>query len=137
MYVVKYVGEIVPYVRMTRRGKFADQRAQKYLAWKSAAGFAFKADLGGAEPLGREPLAAGLLVRGAAHTRDLDNILKGVLDAANGVVIADDRWVDRLVAVRIEGESEILFAAGTVNEFDKICQLIFQAAMLDKSEDVV
>ena len=38
------------------------------------------------------------------HNRDLDNEIKAVLDAAQGVVFEDDRWIDEISAWRQRGD---------------------------------
>lgn len=98
-------GKPIPYVRMTRRGKFVNPRAQAYLSSKDALALQMRAQMQ-QEPLGREPLRVVLrfkYTRGADHRRDLDNEVKAVLDAANGVVWEDDRWVDEIMAWRGDG----------------------------------
>lgn len=51
------------------------------------------------EPLIKD-VAAELLFVGASKTADLDNLVKAVLDAANGVAFIDDRQVCELHAVK-------------------------------------
>ena len=99
-FVIK--GEIKPYVRMTRRGKWSSPQAQEYLASKAAIQMQLKAQMAGREPLGREPLSVRLWIRVSErlHTKDLDNQIKAILDACNGIVWADDRWVDAIHAQR-------------------------------------
>lgn len=99
-FVIK--GEIKPYVRMTRRGKWTNPQAQEYLASKAAIQMQLKAQMAGREPFGREPLSVRLWIRVSErlHTKDLDNQIKAVLDACNGIVWADDRWVDAIHAQR-------------------------------------
>lgn len=99
-FVIK--GEIKPYVRMTRRGKWCSPQAQEYLASKAAIQMQLKAQMAGREPLGREPLSVRLWIRVSErlHTKDLDNQIKAILDACNGIVWADDRWVDAIHAQR-------------------------------------
>jgi Holliday junction resolvase RusA-like endonuclease len=98
----------VPYVRMTQRGKYVDARAQGYLSSKMAMALKMRTQMNaqGREPFGRDPLGVEIefvYERGADHRRDCDNEIKAVLDAANGVVWADDRWVDEIRAVRRGG----------------------------------
>jgi Holliday junction resolvase RusA-like endonuclease len=66
-------------------------------------------EMGPRPPFGREPLAVRILVscrNGPDHHRDLDNILKALLDAANGIVYEDDRWVDVVSISREVGEED-------------------------------
>ena len=100
-------GKPTPYVRMTRRGKWVKPDAQRYLKSQGALRKQMVEQMRGGEPFGREPLGVALTFqyeRGADHRRDLDNEIKAVLDAANGVVWADDCWVDSISAVRRAGE---------------------------------
>lgn len=96
-------GKPVPYVRMTQRGKFVRPEAKRYLASKAWLANQMRAQMAGRPPLGREPLIVHLefwYTRGPDHRRDLDNEIKAVLDAGNGIVWEDDRWIDVIVASR-------------------------------------
>jgi Holliday junction resolvase RusA-like endonuclease len=95
-------GEIKPYVRMTRRGKWGSPQAREYLASKAAIQMQLRAQMAGREPFGREPLSVRLWIRVSErlHTKDLDNQIKAILDACNTIVWADDRWIDDISAVR-------------------------------------
>lgn len=83
---------------MTRRGKFVNPRAQKYLASKDALAFNMKSSmaLNGFEMIpGQTPFSVMIVVHHTrGHQADLDNILKAILDAGNGVLYPDDRWCD-------------------------------------------
>lgn len=101
-----YDGEVVPAVRMTARGKWLP-RAQRYLAANVAMAMAFKAQMHtqGHEPFGRVPLMVCITITDKrGHICDVDNLAKAVLDAANGIVWKDDRWIDMLYVVRDVGE---------------------------------
>lgn len=95
-------GEIKPYVRMTRRGKWGSPQAQEYLASKAEIQAQLKEQMCGRELLGREPLRVRVIfsVADRLHTKDLDNQVKAILDACNGIVWEDDRWVDHILAWR-------------------------------------
>jgi Holliday junction resolvase RusA-like endonuclease len=83
--------------------------AQEYLASKAAIALQFRSQMAGGEMIGRHPLGVEILFcrTGGFHHCDLDNLVKGVLDAANGIVYADDRWIDSIIANRIaHGGSE-------------------------------
>ena len=41
---------------------------------------------------------------GGWHNADLDNQIKAVVDAANGIVWPDDRWIDSLYGARKAGD---------------------------------
>lgn len=106
---------IKPYVRMTQRGKWVKPEAQQYLnnqtalmtlirnqmQWQSAEMY----------PNGT-PLKVIMQVwthTSQGHKADLDNILKAVMDASQGIVFEDDRWIDEFQVVRHIGEKQHLF----------------------------
>ena len=93
-------GAVKPYVRMTRRGKYIRPQAQEYLTSKRTLGWQMKATMSqhGWEMFPRGPLSVACVFfsRRGLHGRDLDNEIKAVLDAANGIVYPDDRWVDAI-----------------------------------------
>jgi len=95
-------GAVKPYVRMTQRGKWTNAQAHEYLASRMSLALQAKAQMAGRAPLGRVPLRVHITfaVSERMHTKDLDNLIKAVLDALNGVVWEDDRWVDEISAVR-------------------------------------
>lgn len=120
-------GKIKPYVRMTQKGKFIRVRngkptqAAEYLDSKAALQWQFKAQMVGREPFGREPLCVSITVfyQGGFHNHDLDNVIKAILDAMNGIVYPDDRWIDAICAVRGSADDEELSAVvrvGTLAE---------------------
>lgn len=121
------VGKIKPYVRMTRKGKFVRVRngkltqAAEYLDSREALQWQFKAQMMGREPFGREPLCVSITVfyQNGFHNHDLDNVIKAILDAMNGIVYPDDRWIDAVCAVRGSADDEELSAVvrvGTLAE---------------------
>jgi Holliday junction resolvase RusA-like endonuclease len=99
---------VVPYVRMTRRGKHK-LRAQRYISNQHSLGWLIKIEMQsrGIQIFGREPLQVEVVIEEARpepdHRRDGDNLLKAVLDAANGILWADDRWIDGANIVRTGG----------------------------------
>jgi len=96
-------GKPTPYVRMTQRGKWVKPAAIRYRNSKAAVAVQMRQQMKGREKFGKEPLGVKLTFcyeRGADHRRDLDNEIKAMLDAANGIVWEDDRWVDEIVAGR-------------------------------------
>ncbi len=107
------VGPVKPYVRMTRRGKYVNPQAQQYLASKEALCWQLKGGMIAEEypRLGREPLRVEITFGWVNHRQDLDNLVKAVLDACNGIVWEDDRWVDVIEARREErpGQSEFIW----------------------------
>ena len=96
-------GVIKPYVRMTQRSQYANPQAREYIASRNR----LRDDMRtlmlfhGWQTIPRGvPLAVSVVVGWLRHNQDLDNIVKAVLDAANGVVYEDDCWIDMLVAQR-------------------------------------
>lgn len=108
MLVFAITGKIKPYVRMTQNSKWTDEQAQEYLASKAAIGWQLTQQMAaqGARILGREPIEARIsfTIAGGMHRADLDNLVKAVLDAAQGIVMEDDRWVDMIEAKRETGK---------------------------------
>lgn len=100
--------EVVPYVRMTQRGKWVRPEALRYRAnqetWRGHyADQMIYLDL---EPLPeRTPLRfdIDLTIPRGLHYCDLDNLYKALADAANGILFPDDRWIDAHRAVRRQG----------------------------------
>jgi len=99
-----------PYVRMTRGGKWVRPEAQEYLSSQRNLANEFKRQM--AEQ-GRTMVPRGVpiaIISLAIHhvhgfnNRDLDNEVKAVLDAAQGVVFEDDRWIDEISAWRQRGD---------------------------------
>lgn len=93
------LGPIVPYVRMTQRGKYVRRNAQRYLASKASIGWQLKQQ----RPL---LLDGKVSVRVECRYRargDLDNILKALLDAANGILWTDDKQIDEASITRGDG----------------------------------
>lgn len=101
---------IKPYVRMTRSGKWVKPEAQQYLASKGrlAARIREQLHLQGKEPYpGQTPLKVVIRLyapTNPGHRCDLDNQVKAILDACNGVAFPDDRWVDQIDAQRFHGQ---------------------------------
>ena len=95
----------VPYVRMTQRGKWVKQDARKYLASQGQIRQALHSIMS-REGWGLIHSGQPLVVRidivhsHGFHGRDLDNEAKAILDAAQGVVFENDRWVDGIFLTR-------------------------------------
>ena len=103
-------GKIKPAVRMTRRGKYVSRQALEYLASKSAIQWQLKNQM---QHNGWSMLPAGtplsvsvvfLVPSSVGHTQDTDNLLKTTMDAAQGIVFANDLWVDHIEARRVIGD---------------------------------
>lgn len=91
-----YAEKIKPYVRMTQKGKWMDPQAREYMASKNQLAYALRTQMlrYGYEPiLPKTPFAVSLHYQAPNIFQfDLDNVLKAVMDAANGIVFTDDRW---------------------------------------------
>jgi len=101
-----FAGKIKPYVRMTRRSKYANPAAQEYLASKEAIQWQMKQQMGAAGMLAAQTPLSVIIefhIRERMHTMDLDNLIKAILDAGNGIAYPDDRWIDQIVARRRPG----------------------------------
>lgn len=109
--VIVLNGKPKPYVRMTQRGKWVKPEAQAYLASKAdfAEQMREKMRRRGRGPFPRRvPLHVDIAfyyANGADHKRDLDNEVKAILDAGNGVVWADDCWIDGINTWRGKSDS--------------------------------
>ncbi len=109
-FVIK--GKIKPYVRMTQRSKYCDPQAQEYLASQENLAWVLQTHMSvnGWEMLpGQSPLSVSVVFTfpGGWHNADLDNQIKAVVDAAKGIVWADDRWIDHLDGDRKAGDDYV------------------------------
>jgi len=118
-YTFTLTGAFTPYVRMTRRGKFVQPRAQEYIASQSALEiqYANQMALNDWEILpAHTPLSISILVFMPAnhlHCQDADNQLKALIDAAKGIVFPSDMWIDEIFFTRhtdILSEFKVQFA---------------------------
>ena len=110
-YTFNLTGKIIPAVRMTNRSKFGDPRAQAYLVSQMDLKWQLKQQMQENDwPMLPEktPLAVELQIgTDQLHTCDIDNCLKSVLDSANKIIYADDRWIDKVSAWRyVAGEDK-------------------------------
>ena len=103
-------GTFKPYVRMTQRGKWVRPEAQEYLASKADLARQFQCARLDMLPA-QTPLAVSIVIehKHGFHNRDLDNEVKAILDAAQGIVFVDDRWVDQIYAQRHRGQTDRIF----------------------------
>lgn len=99
-------GYCIPYTRMTRRGKFVNSRALRYLESQERVAWQYRKQM-----VGREMLTGPLSVRILAcvpkskhHRSDIDNIGKGLVDAAQGIVFKNDLWIDELYIKRVQSK---------------------------------
>jgi len=100
-------GHVKPYVRMTQRGKWTSKQAQQYLTSKAALAYQIQQTvnrIGQRRPLFAKDLALTVWLEfqlmSHLHRSDLDNQVKAILDAMNGLVYHDDRQVDEIIASR-------------------------------------
>ncbi len=106
IYSFQFVGRFKPYVRMTQRSKWVNAQAQEYLTSKARLRQRFQEEMLFSAwdmlPKGVH-LAAQIVIRapGGLNNRDLDNEVKAILDAAQGIVFPDDRWFNLLFAFKI------------------------------------
>ena len=114
--------EVVPYVRMTKRGKWVDERAKRYLVNKEVIQYCIKGQMKkyGYEKLpGQTPLYVDLFLKVLSHQGhkcDIDNLAKAVLDACNNLVYPDDRWEE--YNSRNEAKKEGILRALQILEFN-------------------
>lgn len=97
---------IIPYVRMTRKGKYVNERAQAYMANQDLLKFRLK-EIMQERKFIMLPHATTLNVKlqfyrlqPDMHTSDLDNLIKAVCDSMNKIVYPDDRWIDHFIIDR-------------------------------------
>ena len=89
------LGRPIPAVRMTQRGKYVKDRAQKYLAYKDAVGWAAKLE---GCTITKDAVAVEVHIYLAGGKEgDADNYAKAICDSLNGIAWEDDRQVRRLV----------------------------------------
>jgi Holliday junction resolvase RusA-like endonuclease len=94
---------IFPYVRMTQKTKFTDPTAQMYLRNKGILKFYLQQqmDAGEFSIFTKQPMGCDLSFNVVQlHKCDLDNLVKAVLDAAQGIVFTNDSWIDSISARR-------------------------------------
>ena len=101
-YKFAIIGRIVPAARMTQNGMWKRQ-PKRYLNWKEKAALQFKTQMYTRRLFTkRTPLAVRIRISQAhsLRTSDLDNNIKALLDAAQGIVFEDDRDVHEIDAFR-------------------------------------
>jgi crossover junction endodeoxyribonuclease RusA len=104
-------GRPMPAVRMTRRSKFVDPRAQAYLASKTDIQYQLKAQMIEKDYkmlAGQTPLGVVIAVSYTSHknNHDLDNIVKNLQDSMQGIVYQNDCWIDHISATRKLGKRD-------------------------------
>ena len=97
---------IIPYVRMTRKGKYVNERAQAYLANQDLLKIRLKEIMRDRNFImlpPATPMSVKLVfyrLQPDMHTSDLDNLQKAVCDSMNKIVYPDDRWIDHFIIDR-------------------------------------
>ena len=101
--------KIIPYVRMTRNGKWVDKRAQEYLNNKAWLVHQIKEQ--GCEMLAEKtPLAVTIQIETPTpYKGDLDNLVKAILDAAQHIVFRNDCWIAEIYATREKAKEHRAF----------------------------
>jgi Holliday junction resolvase RusA-like endonuclease len=104
-------GKFQPYTRRTHQGRHSE-RAKAYHASQNEIGWQLKRQMAmhGWEMLAeRTPLGVKgrIVMKSALHRPDLDNQAKALLDAAQGIVFKDDRWIDEAHWTRELGNEDI------------------------------
>jgi Holliday junction resolvase RusA-like endonuclease len=94
-----YLGHVKPYVRMTKNGKWVDPQAQQYIANQTEIKYSLKGQMTG-EIFDKVPICISGAIFSKSRKGDLDNIVKAVLDAMQGIVFTNDLWIDRIVFTR-------------------------------------
>lgn len=96
--IVQIPGRPVPAARprVTKNGTYYPERYQEWLA--VAKTYTRQAWLGKAPMSGRVEVTA--VFTGAHGAADIDNLIKGALDALQGIVIVNDKQVTELQVVR-------------------------------------
>lgn len=89
-------GRIVPYTRMTRRGKFVNPRAKQYLASQEALAWQFKEQCTEMLPERTPLLVIAIIETPTPHVGDIDNLTKALIDSAQGIVFPNDSWIDSI-----------------------------------------
>lgn len=104
-------GRPVPAVRMTQSSKWTDTQAQRYLAYKARvgwlakeAGIVFVPKPTGVS-LSVDIWYAGDVMDKGNRKFDVDNVLKAIKDALNGVAYHDD-WQVRTAHVRLHAAAD-------------------------------
>ena len=108
-------GKVVPYTRMTRRGKYVKPDAIRYLdsqnRLKRAISLCISEDYSDAQYVVPETAGFGVHMTfyvASMHKCDLDNLVKAIIDACQGVLFKNDRYCDTIFAQRqkCEGHEE-------------------------------
>ena len=124
-----YTDKIKPYVRMTQKGKWNDPQAREYMASKAALAQSLKGEmlLSGYRSIpAKVPFKVSLFYQAPnVYQFDLANVLKAVMDAAQGVVFPDDRWCIQAQTTKGRGPYVLSFEVRLLNqELEPIAHLL-------------
>ncbi len=104
---------VVPYTRMTQRGKFVKPDALRYMASQKELKMLMSIANQNREyyldyyvPEKCQFLVVVTFYVNSLHHCDLDNLVKAILDAGQGILYKDDRYCDVIIANRLKVEHE-------------------------------
>ena len=109
-----------PAVRMTQKGKWSSPQALQYMANQDELKYVIREQmqtehlemLPGQTPLWIAIVYVAPVSQG--HRCDADNLIKSCLDACNGIVYPDDRWIDHITIKRLFGEPYLTIEIDTM-----------------------
>ena len=108
-FVFVYDLPIVPYVRMTRRGKFVKGNAQRYIASQQSLSLLMRSEFNKqGRSISDKPfrVKAQFEIAKRFTVKDLDNIGKAVCDSAQGIVYHNDRQVVEIYYRKFQGKTK-------------------------------
>lgn len=91
-----YCHEITPYVRMTGRGKYVKKNAQRYIKSQEALHWELIRQFKAADLFlsnGFFKVSGKFVIAKREGIKDIDNLGKAVLDAAQGIIFDNDKQV--------------------------------------------
>lgn len=111
---------VIPYTRMTQRGRWVQERAIRYLGNQRLLGWHMRLALGDTPiPVFDKDkrLKLDVTFTGAFWRGDTTNYLKAVEDAANGILWNDDRQIDWACGIRKHGPGhEVVIEVGEIQQ---------------------
>jgi len=118
--------DVIPYVRMTQRSKYVNERAIAYMDWMANFRIAIHQKLlkqNFPQLLVKKPMYARIMFyeTRVRHNRDLDNMIKAVMDACQGVLFRNDMWFDHIDSKRLlsPGGPAVEIELGYLDESNK------------------
>lgn len=120
-------GKVVPYTRMTRRGKYVKPDAIRYIEsqnrLKSVIGLSIEDEHSDDTWYVPEKCRFGAHMTfyvTSLHHCDLDNLVKAVIDACQKVLFKDDRYCDAIYASRCKCEDHEEGVQVSLYEIDEV-----------------